>query len=148
MNGGPLPADVNAALAALAAQYPEVLQFDEKRGMIRFAADFTFDPGSVGLKASALSVLSQLATILNSNAANPFEVVVVGHTDNVPIKSPRLKIQATCICRLIEQLRCETLFIKMAFKHRASSLLVMANSVQRFQMVQMAQLKTAALMSI
>jgi chemotaxis protein MotB len=77
---------VNAALIALAAQYPDVLQFDEKRGMIRFAADFTFDPGSVGLKASALSVLSQLATILNSNAANPFEVVVVGHTDNVPIK--------------------------------------------------------------
>ena len=86
MNGGPLPAEVNAALAGLAAQYPDVLQFDEKRGMIRFAADFTFDPGSVGLKASALSVLSQLATILNSNAANPFEVVVVGHTDNVPIK--------------------------------------------------------------
>ncbi len=86
MNGGPLPAEVNAALAALAAQYPDVLQFDEKRGMIRFAADFTFDPGSVGLKASALSALAQLATILNSDAANPFEVVVVGHTDNVPIK--------------------------------------------------------------
>lgn len=86
MNGGPLPAEVNAALAALAAQYPDVLQFDERRGMLRFAADFTFDPGSVGLKASALSVLSQLATILNSTEANPFEVVVVGHTDNVPIR--------------------------------------------------------------
>lgn len=86
MNGGPLPAEVNAALAALAAQYPDVLQFDERRGMIRFAADFTFDPGSVGLKQNALSVLDQLATILNSAEASSFEVVVVGHTDNVPIK--------------------------------------------------------------
>ncbi len=86
LNGGPLPAEVNAALAALAAQYPEVLQFDERRGMIRFAADFTFDPGSVGLKASALSALGQLAAILNSSEASPFEVVVVGHTDNVPIR--------------------------------------------------------------
>lgn len=86
MNGGPLPAGVNSALAALAAQYPDVLQFDERRGMIRFAADFTFDPGSVGLKQNALSVLGQLATILNSPEASSFEVVVVGHTDNVPIK--------------------------------------------------------------
>ena len=86
MSGGPLPAEVNLALAELAMQYPDVLQFDERRGMIRFAADFTFDPGSVGLKASALSVLDQLATILNSSAAQSFEVVVVGHTDNVPIR--------------------------------------------------------------
>lgn len=86
MTGGPLPDDVNKALIALAAQYPDVLQFDERRGMLRFAADFTFDSGSVALKASALSALKQLAPILNSNAANAFEVVVVGHTDNVPIR--------------------------------------------------------------
>lgn len=86
MNGGPLPAEVNAALSALAAQYPDVLQFDERRGMLRFAADFTFDPGSVALKPSAVAVLAQLANVLNSSAASPFEVVVVGHTDNVPIR--------------------------------------------------------------
>ncbi len=86
LNGGPLPAEVNAALAALAAQYPDVLQFDERRGMIRFAADFTFDPGSVALKPSAVAVLGQLASVLNSSEATPFEVVVVGHTDNVPIR--------------------------------------------------------------
>ncbi len=86
LNGGPLPAEVNAALSSLAAQYPEVLSFDEKRGMIRFSADFTFDSGSAGLKASALAALKQLAPILDSSAASDLEVVVVGHTDNVPIK--------------------------------------------------------------
>lgn len=91
MTGGPLPDDVNQALIALAAQYPDILQFDERRGMLRFAADFTFDPGSVALKASALSALNQLAPILNSSAANAFEVVVVGHTDNVPIRKSAAK---------------------------------------------------------
>lgn len=86
LNGGPLPEELNSALMALAAQYPDVLQFDERRGMIRFAADFTFDPGSVGLKAGAVAALAKLAPILNSPEAAPFEVVVVGHTDNVPIR--------------------------------------------------------------
>jgi len=86
MNGGPLPDELNKALLALAAMYPDLLQFDERRGMIRFAADFTFDPGSVGLKPSAIAALKALAPILNSSEASPFEVVVVGHTDNVPIR--------------------------------------------------------------
>ena len=86
MNGGPLPDELNKSLLALAAMYPDLLQFDERRGMIRFAADFTFDPGSVGLKPSAIAALKALAPILNSSEASPFEVVVVGHTDNVPIR--------------------------------------------------------------
>ncbi len=86
MSGGPLPDELNKALLALAAMYPDLLQFDERRGMIRFAADFTFDPGSIGLKPSAIAALKALAPILNSSEAAPFEVVVVGHTDNVPIR--------------------------------------------------------------
>lgn len=86
LGGGPLPEELNSALMALAAQHPDLLQFDERRGMIRFAADFTFDPGSVGLKPGALAALAQLAPILNSAQAAAFEVVVVGHTDNVPIR--------------------------------------------------------------
>jgi chemotaxis protein MotB len=84
--GGPLPADVNKALEELAAQYPDVLQFDPRRGMIRFMSDFTFDPGSAQLKSSALTALKTLAPILTSSPAAGFEVVVVGHTDNTPIR--------------------------------------------------------------
>lgn len=84
--GGPLPEDVNKALAELAAQYPDVLQFDARRGMIRFMSDFTFDPGSAQLKASALAALKTLAPILVAPQAAGFEVVVVGHTDNTPIR--------------------------------------------------------------
>jgi len=82
---GPLPAEMTSALEALAAQYPDMLTFDAKRGMLRFSSDFTFDLGSADLKGSAASGLTKLAGILNSDTARNFEVRVIGHTDNVRI---------------------------------------------------------------
>jgi len=82
---GPLPAEMSSALEALAAQYPEMLTFDPKRGMLRFSSDFTFDLGSAELKGSAAAGLTKLAGILNSDTARSFEVRVIGHTDNVRI---------------------------------------------------------------
>jgi chemotaxis protein MotB len=83
---GPLPVDVESAIEALAAQYPDVLTFDAKRGLLRFASDFTFDLGSVALKPDAEATLGELAKILNSEAASGLEARIVGHTDNVPIR--------------------------------------------------------------
>lgn len=88
---GPLPEEMSKALADLAAQYPNMLTFDEKRGMLRFASDFTFALGSADLTSSAQSSLSQLATILNSPTASNFEVRVIGHTDNVPVSRPETR---------------------------------------------------------
>lgn len=82
---GPLPTEMTSALEELAAQYPEMLTFDAKRGMLRFASDFTFGLGSADLSSSAAAGLQKLAGILNSDTARSFEVRVVGHTDNVRI---------------------------------------------------------------
>ncbi|MBX3355244.1 MAG: OmpA family protein [Phycisphaeraceae bacterium] len=89
INVGPLPAALNQALADLARQFPDMLQFDERTGMLRFASDFTFDSGSAQLKPGTSAVLARLAQILNSSEARPFEVKVVGHTDNQPINRVR-----------------------------------------------------------
>jgi len=89
LNVGPLPAALNQALAELARQYPDMLTFDERTGMLRFASDFTFDSGSAQLKAGTSSAIAQLAQILNSSEARQFEVKVVGHTDNQPINRSR-----------------------------------------------------------
>ena len=91
MDFGPLPPEMDSALQQLAAQYPELLTYDSKRGMLRFASDFTFALGSADLSASAQTSLEQLATILNTGIANNFEVRIVGHTDNVPISNPTTK---------------------------------------------------------
>lgn len=85
---GPLPSDVENALTQLAAQYPDVLSFDKRTGMLRFSSDFTFDLGSTEIKGDATNTLQTLAGILNSGSATGFEVKIVGHTDNVPIGQP------------------------------------------------------------
>jgi chemotaxis protein MotB len=85
---GPLPENLSRDLEALAAQHPDMLSFDAKKGMLRFASDFTFPSGSADLTSSASSSLSKLATILNSPTASKFETRIVGHTDNVPISQP------------------------------------------------------------
>jgi len=86
LNMGPLPAELNKALADLAAQYPDVLTFDQRSGMLRFSSDFTFASGSAALNANAQTLVQKLASILNTPVAQPFEVKVVGHTDNQPIR--------------------------------------------------------------
>ena len=82
----PLPESVNAPLRALAENNPDIFEYDEKRGMLRFKSDVTFDLGSAKLTAKAEGVLSKVAAILNSSEARDLEVRVVGHTDNVPIR--------------------------------------------------------------
>lgn len=86
---GPLPADVESALTALAASYPQLLTFDAQEGMLRFASDLTFDSGKDTLKPAAAETIAAVARILNAPTAAGFEVRVVGHTDNVPIRYSR-----------------------------------------------------------
>lgn len=88
---GPLPEDVNRSLQDLANQYPDVLSFDAGRGMLRFASDFTFASGSAQLSGEAGNTVNRLATILNSGQARDFEIEIVGHTDNVPIRKPQTR---------------------------------------------------------
>jgi chemotaxis protein MotB len=85
-NLGPLPEALNQALADLARQYPDVLTFDQRTGMLRFNSDFTFASGSAALNKNAEGLVAKLAGILNTPVAQPFEVKVVGHTDNQPIR--------------------------------------------------------------
>lgn len=91
MDFGPLPEDLNRALTELAAQYPDMMTFDAKRGMLRFASDFTFALGSAELNSNAASTISKLAQVLNSGTASNFEVHVVGHTDSVQVSNPNTK---------------------------------------------------------
>jgi chemotaxis protein MotB len=82
----PLPESVNGQLRALADANPDIFEYDEKRGMLRFKSDVTFDLGSAKLTAKADAVLKKVASILNTSDAKDLEVRVVGHTDNVPIR--------------------------------------------------------------
>ncbi len=84
---GPLPIQVQRKLAALAANYPNDMWFNAETGMIRFGSDFTFSSGRATLRKGATELINRVATILNSKDASNFEIVVIGHTDNIQPKS-------------------------------------------------------------
>lgn len=83
----PLDPETDRALAELAAKYPDLIQYDAARGMLRFSSDLTFDSGSAVVRESAKASLSALSDILKGTAAGLYEVVVVGHTDSQRISS-------------------------------------------------------------
>ncbi|MEM1209130.1 MAG: OmpA family protein [Planctomycetota bacterium] len=82
-----LPQALDSQLRSLAQRNPDLMEYDSELGMIRLRSDLTFALGSTELSDSAKSSLSQLAGVLNSSAASPYGVRVVGHTDNVPVRN-------------------------------------------------------------
>jgi chemotaxis protein MotB len=82
-----LPPELDDALSRLAADNPQLMSYDAEHGMIKLRSDLTFALGSADVSAGAAKTLSSLAAIFNSPAAASYEVRVVGHTDNVPIKN-------------------------------------------------------------
>ncbi|MDD4890007.1 MAG: OmpA family protein [Phycisphaerae bacterium] len=87
--GGPLPAELNAALKKFAQE--NGLEYDESRGVVRFSNDLTFAKGSFDLTPDARKQLAAFANIINMKAADKFDVLVVGHTDGIPIAKPETK---------------------------------------------------------
>ena len=86
-----LPPEVSDALRELAAANPDLMIYDEDRGMIRLRSDLTFGLGSDVVGDSAKTALARLADVLTGGAAANFDIQVVGHTDAVPVKSARGK---------------------------------------------------------
>lgn len=84
--GGFLKPELSEALKQFAAQNPDLVEFEPSMGMLKFKSDFTFASGSAELKPEARAALDKLATILNSSAASGCELMVAGHTDNMPVQ--------------------------------------------------------------
>lgn len=81
-----LPPELDRALKDFAARYPNMVEYDPARGAVRWKSDLTFALGSDVVREDAKSALREFANIVNSPAAGGFEVVISGHTDNVPIR--------------------------------------------------------------
>lgn len=77
--------ETDAALRELARQHPNLITYDAKRGMLRFASDLTFALGSVEVQPEAKTSLEALARVLQSASASGYDLRIVGHTDNVAI---------------------------------------------------------------
>lgn len=90
-----LDPSTDEALRALAAQYPDLLEYDAARGMIRFKSDLTFASGSDEVSSAAKPSIDALARILLTDAASAYDIRIVGHTDAQRISINTSKKHAT-----------------------------------------------------
>jgi chemotaxis protein MotB len=93
-----LPDALDSALKALAAKYPNVIEYLDKVGAVRWKADLLFKLGSdeTQIAPEVMASLKEFAAIVNSSAATGFDVVVVGHTCTTPItRQETLKVHRT-----------------------------------------------------
>lgn len=84
-----LDPETDAALRQFAAANSDIVTYDSRQGMLRFASDLTFALGSTEVRDGARQQLQALARVLNSASAGDYDVKIVGHTDSVPISRSR-----------------------------------------------------------
>ncbi|HSU68252.1 MAG TPA: OmpA family protein [Tepidisphaeraceae bacterium] len=77
-----LPQPVTDALNQFARENPDLVDFDSARGIVKFKSDITFNSGQAELTPRASDAINRFAGILNSAAAQGYELQVAGHTDN------------------------------------------------------------------
>jgi len=91
MGGSPLPVELNTALEDFAKAKPDLVEYDSSRGMVKFKSDLLFDKGSDAVTAPAADAIKTLCGILNGEQAKKFDIIVAGHTDDIPIEKPQTK---------------------------------------------------------
>jgi len=80
-----LPPELSSALADW-AKGSDLVEYDEKTGIVRFKSDLLFASGSDEVKGSAQKQIVELSKILNTQVAQQFDILIVGHTDDQPIR--------------------------------------------------------------
>ncbi len=88
-----LPPALDKLLKEFAEKNPGLVDYDSARGLLKWKSDLLFDLGSAELKPEALPPLQEFANILKSDAANGFDIMIAGHTDNTRIAKPQTRQQ-------------------------------------------------------
>ena len=89
-SGVQLPMELSIKLQAFADKN-KMVTYNAANGMLKFKSDLLFASGSDNVERSAIKPLQALCKIMNSPAAKDFDLVVAGHTDDVPIKKAATK---------------------------------------------------------
>ncbi len=88
MGVAPLPVELTTKLEDFAKQYSDMITYDASRGIVKFKSDLLFEKGSDQVAAAAVQAVKSLCDILNSEPAQEFDVIIAGHTDDIPIEKP------------------------------------------------------------
>jgi len=88
--GAALPVELSTLLEDFAKQH-DMVDYDSSRGVVKFKSDLLFDKGSDNVAASAVEAVKSLTTILNTEQGKKFDVIIAGHTDDIPIQKPETR---------------------------------------------------------
>jgi len=90
LGGVQLPIELTSMLEDW-AKGSDLVTFDPNRGVVKFKSDLLFEKGSDEVAPSAAEAVKALCGILNSTQAKEFDIIIAGHTDDVPILKPETK---------------------------------------------------------
>ena len=85
-----LPAELSSMLEDW-AKGSDLVSFDAARGIVKFKSDLLFEKGSDEVAPTAMEAVKALCRILNTDQAKEFDIIIAGHTDDVPILKPETK---------------------------------------------------------
>lgn len=91
--GSPLPAELSAKLEDFAKANAQLVSFDPNTGVVKFKSDLLFEKGSDKVAPAAAEAVKSLCGILNSEEGKKFDIIVAGHTDDLPILKPDTRAQ-------------------------------------------------------
>jgi chemotaxis protein MotB len=91
LGGVRLPVELSTMLEDFARTNPDMITYDAEHGIVKFKSDLLFDKGSDVVASSASQAVKTLCTILNSDTGKEFDVIIAGHTDDIPISKPETR---------------------------------------------------------
>ena len=90
IGGVQLPAELSSMLEDW-ARGSDLVTFDPNRGVVKFKSDLLFEKGSDEVAPTAVEAVKALCKILNTDQAKEFDIIIAGHTDDLPISKPDTK---------------------------------------------------------
>jgi len=91
LTGTALPIELSTMLEDFAKTHSDIVSFDSNTGIVKFKSDLLFEKGSANVAATAIEAVKSLCGILNSTEGAKFDIIIAGHTDDIPIRRPDTK---------------------------------------------------------
>lgn len=92
LGGAALPVELSTMLEDFAKEH-DMVTYDSSRGIVKFKSDLLFELGSDKVASTAVEAVKSLCGILNSQEGKKFDVIIAGHTDDIPILKPETRAQ-------------------------------------------------------
>jgi chemotaxis protein MotB len=91
--GVALPVELSTRLEDFAKANEQMVSFDANTGIVKFKSDLLFEKGSDKVASAAAETVKSLCGILNSEVSKKFDIIIAGHTDDLPILKPDTRAQ-------------------------------------------------------